>query len=498
MSSVFLAENAAGEQFALKLLNLSLEAEPEFRKRFQREAELTHKLSHPNIVKTLSWADDPEAGVYLLMEFVPGGNLRQALQDGSPLELSRVVELLGPVASALDYAHEQGVVHRDIKPENLLFTDSGTLKIADFGVARVLEGTRLTRTGVLPGTPEYMAPELFSAEPAGPASDLYSLATIAYEALTGSTPFHSENLAQVLQRQAFEEPEPPSHRRPELPAYLDRVFLRALDKHPERRPESVSEFVRALAEPPSGSRTLAGVHSAPTRQVQWKRTPTERPRFPWGLALAVWIAAACLWLFRLYPPPEPPGWVDTGLGWQPAPLGRQLCASVLWSGIEVVLVHPEQKSPSLSRARFLAALLDSWLRREPPDEDTFRGKKDGEFYVLEGRGELLRIDAQMAVNLGATPEQIGEYWLALMKDISRIRSGQSPRVLEELERDRPVRLDRTGPRYPLLDRLYERCRIRQREGAIPTPVIVDALESLGWQDWRTLREAARSVPLPKP
>lgn len=511
MSSVFLAEDAAGHAFALKLLNLTLESEPEFRKRFQREAELTQKLTHPNIVKTLHWQDDPDVGVYLVMEYIPGGNLRQLLEAGEKFDLPRAVQLFNSVAAALDYAHQEGIVHRDIKPENLLFGEDGSLKIADFGVARVMEGTRLTRTGVLPGTPEYMAPELFSDESAGPAADIYSLATIVYEVLTGSTPFYSENLAQVLQRQAFEQPELPSSRRPELPSYVDRVLLRALDKKPERRYDSAGEFVKALAEPPARvalkpvtrDRETGGssgrVHDAPTRQVEWKRAAARQERrTPWGWAVALWAVVALLWVLRLNQPPSAPTWLEAGVGWQPAPVGRQLCASVLWSGIEVGLTSPDRSTSSLARARFAAALLDSWVVQGKVPEEKIRGRKDGDDYIVEGPGEFVRIDAQMALNLRATPEQIGEYWVALLRDVARLRAGHLPRHVEDLERARPLRLDGSPPRYPLLDKVYQRCRIRQREGKIPTAVVVDALQSLGWEDHRDLREAARSIPLEKP
>jgi predicted Ser/Thr protein kinase len=513
MSSVFLAEDAAGNAFALKLLNLTLESEPEFRKRFQREAELTQKLDHPNIVKTLHWTDDPDVGVYLVMEYVPGGNLRQKVEQNQTLSVPRVVQLFTPIAAALDYAHEQGIVHRDIKPENLLFASDDVLKIADFGVARVVEGTRLTRTGVLPGTPEYMAPELFSDEAAGPAADVYSLATIVYELLTGSTPFYSENLAQVLQRQAFEQPELPSARREDLPAYVDRVLLRALEKKPERRYASAGEFLKALTEPPprvalkasgvpenreTGS-SSARIHDAPTRQVEWKRaTARQSRRTPWGWALALWTVVALLWVLRLNQAPAAPAWLDVGVGWQPAPVGRQLCASVLWNGVEVGLIAPDRNASALTQARFAAALWSSWVSQGKVPEEKIRGRKEGDGYVVEGPGEFLRIDAQMALNLRATPLQIGEYWVALLRDVARLRNGQLPRYVEDLERARPLRLDGSGPRYPLFDKVYQRCRIRQREGKIPAAVILDAMQSLGWQDHRDIREAARSIPLDRP
>ena len=502
MSSVFLAEDEQGQSFALKLLNLSLESEPEFRKRFQREAELTQRLSHPNIVKTLTWQDDPDVGVYLVMEYVSGGNLRTHLEDKSELwTVEHCVRLFAPVASALDYAHRERVIHRDLKPENLLFLGSDCLKIADFGVARVEHGSRLTRTGVLPGTPEYMAPEQFSDQVAGPEADVYSLATILYECLVGTTPFRSENLAQVLQRQAFDQPLPPTRRREELPAYVDRVLLRALEKKPEHRYPSAGALIDALANPPvtappRSSRPDA-ISELPTRHVSYKPgVPGGGKSLPWGLVWLVWTLAGLAWCWRSLPAPAPPPWLHQALGWQPGPVGRQLCASVLWCGIEVALLGPDQKMKALDRARFASGLWGDWLHEDGPKN--LRGARQGDDYVISVvEGEWLRIDSQMAANLQATPEQIGEYWLALLQDVQALRAGEVPHAVKEVERRRPLRLDATPPRYPLLDRLYDRCRIQDREGGIEAEVIVQALRSLGNPEIRRLREAARSVPLPK-
>lgn len=514
MSSVFLAEDDKGEQVALKLLNLSLEDEPEFRKRFQREAELTQRLDHPNIVKTFHWHDDPDVGVYLVMEFVPGGNLRQRLESAAgsstagsqPWPLAEVVSCFKPVAAAIDYAHGQGVVHRDLKPENLLFTSDGQLKIADFGVARVESGSRLTRTGVLPGTPEYMAPEQFSDQPAGPPADVYSLATIIYELLTGNTPFRSDNLAQVLQRQAFDIPQLPSQRCPGVPHQLDRLLLKALEKKPAHRFASAGELLQALADAPtrsSGSHTRApsgssSVSDLPTRQVNWRNSPAERKGTPpWFWVWLIWTAAALAWCARLIPTPAAPYWLTHPVGWQSAPVGRQLCASVVWNGFEVALVGPDQQQKALPRARFAAGQLRQWLLQRPNLE--LAGAKESDGYLISAGGEeWLRVDHQMAANLKATQEQVGEYWLALLKDVQALEAGKAPGYVRELERKRPLRLDGTPPRYLLLERLYEHALILDRQGPLEAAALVTSLNSLGSQDSKRLRESARSVPRPLP
>lgn len=509
MSNVFLSEDEGGNQVAVKLLNLSLEMDPQFRKRFQREAEITQQLDHPSIVKTLSWRDDPEVGVYLVMEYVAGGNLRRLLENlgEQRVEVFRVLTWFEPICQALDYAHQQGVVHRDIKPENLLFASEDTLKIADFGVARIESGTRLTRTGVLPGTPEYMAPEQFSDQVAGPAADIYSLATVVYETLTGTTPFRSDNLAQVLQRQAFEKPQAPSEYRGDLPAYLDKVLLKALEKKPEQRFASAGEFFQALSQPPSISLAArnsgsASGHDLPTRQVVWHDTVAKSAKKspPWEWALVVFTLAALLWVWRWFPGPTPPDWLGHGAGWQPVPLGRQLCCSVLWNGIEIALVGPDQDQAALALGRFAAGQFSLWLQdpNPPKGKGRLRGKSEGPDFVLLGDEEWLRIGPQMAVNLRAEPKQIGEYWLALIDDLQEMRSGEGPKHLKELERKRPLRLDQSAPRYPLFDKLYQRSRFLQRQGPVDTEVMLRALESLTARERKDLVEAARSIPMAAP
>lgn len=502
MSSVFLAEDAEGKQFALKLLNLSLESEPEFRKRFQREAEVTLRLDHPHIVKTLNWEEDPEAGLYLVMEYVPGGNLRHRLESNpEPQSLEQVLQWFRPVAEALDYAHQSGVVHRDLKPENLLFQEDGSLKIADFGVARVEQTSRLTRTGVLPGTPEYMAPEQFSGVGASPASDIYSLGILLYEALTGTTPFRSDNLAQVLQRQTFEKAGPPSGHRSNLPASVDRALLKALDKRPEQRFTRAVDLLDALAAPsastpPARNRSNSSVISElPTRVVRWQG-PARNKRLPWLLPLLLWLIGGLLWLWKLMPEPPLPGWVQRGVGSQPAAVGRQLCCSICWNGIEVALVGPTRSLAALERGRFAAHQLEGWVDQEWKPK-AMKGK-DRSTLAGPDSPDWIEIDAQMALNLQATPQQIGEYWAALLEDVQRLRRGTPPAAVREVERRRPLRLDGKPPLYPLLDRLYDRSRLQVRQGPLATQVLYTSLQSLGRDDALRLRQAARSVPLPPP
>lgn len=221
---------------ALKILAPELGVDPRFAERFQREAQGLAKLNHPNIVTI---HDSGEAGghFYLLMEYVDGVNLRQ-IQERERLSPKEALAIIPPICEALQYAHDHGIVHRDIKPENLLIDQEGRVKIADFGIARLVgaadtEGSSqpanapYTRVGTALGTPDYMAPEQASAQEVDHRADIYSLGVVLYEMLTEELPQDSL--------------EPPSQRI-EIDVRLDEIVLRALDQEPERRYQSAGEF----------------------------------------------------------------------------------------------------------------------------------------------------------------------------------------------------------------------------------------------------------------
>ena len=218
MATVYKAHHAAlARNVAIKVLPTHLADDDVFRERFRAEAVTIAKLRHPNILAVYDYGN--ENGIYYIVtEFVDGGTLADQL--GKPLPVDYAVRMLGPVASALDYAHAREVIHRDIKPSNVLVGRDGNVIVSDFGLARMLEGSlpRLTQTGALVGTPEYMAPEQAAGESAGPAADRYALAVVAYEMLVGAVPFSADTpLATLLAH--LHKPLPlPRVRNPQLPA----------------------------------------------------------------------------------------------------------------------------------------------------------------------------------------------------------------------------------------------------------------------------------------
>jgi serine/threonine-protein kinase len=254
MGVVHLAhDERLGRAVAVKTLSipdgLSKAQRQEFRTRFLREAQAAAALSHPGIVTVYDADEDKGRDIpFIAMEYVPGSTLRELIQEEGRLPIDTVRELVGVVADALDAAHGAGIVHRDIKPANLLVRDDdGSVKIADFGVAR-LSSSELTSSGTSLGSPAYMSPEQVRGAELDGRSDLFSLAVIIYEALCGERPFRGADTASLLYAIAHETPIPASKLVSDLPRGLDRFFDRALAKRPEERFRTGDELRRALAD----------------------------------------------------------------------------------------------------------------------------------------------------------------------------------------------------------------------------------------------------------
>src|SRR3989440_3538045 len=230
---------------AIKVMQ-AITPDPDTVARFRHEAQAIAKLRHPNTVDADDFGEF-QGTPYMIVEYIPGGSLAGKMAHG-PLDQATALTYLRGIASGLDYAHGHGVVHRDVKPANVLLTNEGTPVLADFGLAKLLQGSSLkSMTGVTTGTPAYMAPEQVTGHQVGPPADRYSLATIAYEMLTGVIPFDGEALMELLYAQVHREPPSASVRNPSLSPEVDGVLMKGLAKDPAARWESATEFVDALA-----------------------------------------------------------------------------------------------------------------------------------------------------------------------------------------------------------------------------------------------------------
>jgi serine/threonine protein kinase len=233
-------DKVEGREVAVKVLKACFANDPQVVDRFRGEAAAGRRLGHPALVDLLDAGSD-----YLVQELVEGESLAARLRRQGPISSEAALPILAAVAEALDHVHSRAVVHRDVKPSNVLLARGGAAKLADFGIAR-LGWARITRTGEVMGTPAYMAPEQLSRGLVHAQSDLYSLAVVTHETLTGVRPFRRPSLGALLQSIVADEPPRASADNPALPAAVDRVLAKGLAKAPEDRYPDGRAFVAAL------------------------------------------------------------------------------------------------------------------------------------------------------------------------------------------------------------------------------------------------------------
>jgi hypothetical protein len=287
MGMVVLAERVSdGAKVAVKFL---LGTSPELLARFVREGELLAAIDHPNVVRVL---ETVVVGAHpcLVCEYLEGGTLRERLRAEGRLAPSVAAKVTADLLAGLSACHERGIVHRDVKPENVLFDASGNAKMADLGIAKHYgaEGPTLTSTGQLIGTPRYMAPEQIRGEPAGVASDLYSIGLLLYEMLAGSPPFIAPSVVELARQHTFDPP-PPLPSDVEVPPAVGAALDRALAKSPADRPPTAQDFARALrATARPSARTRAPAQPASRSGA---RAPSHAPRRARRVAVVAALAA---------------------------------------------------------------------------------------------------------------------------------------------------------------------------------------------------------------
>jgi serine/threonine-protein kinase len=260
MGQVYLAEHVKmGRRCAIKIMTPGLVTDPDAISRFNREAANASRISHPNVCAIYDFGETPDGLIYLAMEFIEGRSLTGLLEEQGTLPLARAASILTQCADALQAAHDLGIVHRDLKPDNIMVVTArgrDTVKVVDFGIAKAVgpEGgqQKVTKTGFVVGTPEYMSPEQLAGDPVDGRSDLYSLALVFYRMLTGGSPFPADSQQETMIKRLTEDPLPLAAARPEgrFPPALQRVMDRALARSPADRYATAAELgreVKALA-----------------------------------------------------------------------------------------------------------------------------------------------------------------------------------------------------------------------------------------------------------
>ena len=261
-SVVYLAqERELGREVALKLLPLHLAMGDDAPDRFKREAKIAASLDHPHIVPVHRVGATPRF-LWYTMKFVRGRSLADILSDPKRLDVAEAVQIVAEVASALQYAHQRGVVHRDVKPGNVMLDESGWAWVGDFGVAKAFGSLPLTQTGGALGTPAYMSPEQCFGRPLDGRSDQYALGIVTYECLAGRPPFVAESVGEYVRLHCGEPPEDLRLSRPDVPEEFGAALARALSKEPDQRFASVMEFAQALGADVRARRSIPVVASS--------------------------------------------------------------------------------------------------------------------------------------------------------------------------------------------------------------------------------------------
>jgi serine/threonine-protein kinase len=308
LAEVYRAQDVAlGRLVAVKALRREYVVDPTFLVRFHREAQSAASLTHPNIVAVYDFGQD-QGRPYIVMEYVPGRDLRTMLQEGGPLSVDQAVDIGLQICAAVGYAHRAGLVHGDIKPGNVLITPDGRAKVVDFGLARALGESAMDEEGELVwGTPAYFAPEQAAGDQVLPATDVYAIGVILYEMLTGRLPFTGPDI-EVARKHLYETPVPADHVNPRIPARLARIIDVAMNKQPGERFRTADHLRQTLAdfrqrvEGQTGYYTPANVPMSRPAPATMTVTPVAQPiGMDWiALTLGFFAVIAVLGLVPLW------------------------------------------------------------------------------------------------------------------------------------------------------------------------------------------------------
>jgi serine/threonine protein kinase len=452
MGVVYLAEHVFIEKrVAVKILSEDFARKADLVARFMQEAKAASKIGHENIIDITDFGETASGSVFFVMEFLEGADLAHHIREAGPIPLERGRYIMNQVCRALGAAHAKGIIHRDLKPENIYLIERNGrpdfVKILDFGIAKMSSldegGSRLTRTGMIFGTPEYMSPEQARGDRPDHRVDIYAAGCILYEMLTGDVPFHAETFMGVLTKHMFETPEPPSVRAPHaaVPADVEAVVLKALNKDRDQRYQTMKEMAVHLEECSGGNplgawgseasgvmplpRKTSDVKSDPAlRLPKGSSMPTTTPpelsqtlRRPRRAGVPIWAAAGALGLvvigavalLKLSPAPPPP---------------RQVVV------VPPVVAPPVAPKPAVPLKPAAPLRHELIIKSDPTDADVFNGlERLGSTPVTLRWDEsktpvalVLKKKGYKDSSLKVTADKNHEYVVPL----ARARSGASP------------------------------------------------------------------------
>jgi len=315
MGQVYLAEHVKmGRRSAIKVMNPSMVHDPDAIARFNREASSASRISHPNVCAIYDFGETSDGLIFLAMEFIEGEPLTDLLERQGALPVARAANIFLQTADALQAAHDLGIVHRDLKPDNIMLTkgrgSADTVKVVDFGIAKAIggddSGQKVTKTGLVMGTPEFMSPEQLSGDKVDGRSDLYSLALVFFRMLSGKLPFEATTVQETMIKRLTDEPARLTEARPDLsfPPGLQPVFDTALARTPAERYQTVAKFAADVAAvtgrpvarsvPPTEAKTE--LIDTPTIRTAAPPARRKRPILAVAATLVVILASGGAWM----------------------------------------------------------------------------------------------------------------------------------------------------------------------------------------------------------
>ena len=249
MAAIFKANDLQNDNrvVAIKIPYQSVEADPTLFSRFQTEEKIGGELNHPSILKF--YPVKHKSRMYLVMEYLEGKTLYQLLRERRALPEAEAVALAARICEPLQYLHDRGILHRDLKPENIMLCNDGTMRLMDFGIARLAHARRMTFIGFAPGTPHYMAPERVNGKRGDARTDIYSLGAILYEMLTGTIAFNNADTMVIMNARVTGDPEPPRRLNPKISPPAEEIVLHSIERDPDKRFPTAAAFKAALDNP---------------------------------------------------------------------------------------------------------------------------------------------------------------------------------------------------------------------------------------------------------
>ncbi len=399
MGEVYEAEDTVKDRIvALKLLPESASHDPVFRKRLQREAHSAGRLQEPHVVPIHDYGE-VDGLLYVDMRMIDGTDLRKVLKRFGPMTSARAVAIVRQIASALDAAHESGIMHRDVKPENIILTRDDFAYLVDFGIANAATDEKLTELGTAVGTYAYMAPERFTNDEVTYRADVYALACVLHECLTGSQPYPGDSVSVVITAHLMQPVPKPSQQRPGIPAAFDQVIARGMAKKPEDRFASAGDLATAANQAlthrdqdqaatilqRSTASTLPGTPTPQTPPPVHRSTPTPPPARPVAFHTpppsTPGPPSGPMWTARSAPP-RPPGPPSKGKGipWLPIVAAAAVFVLVLGALGIWFLVKPDDSSSTATPTTTTGTEPTETTRRTPRTTaptvaaDSFDGK----------------------------------------------------------------------------------------------------------------------------